>query len=196
MAMDDDEAFDRGMASLGVEPLDGGVSGRLTAERDRRREEGERRPLGQLAAERDRQREEEEQRLFEQAMRVLDAGAGRAKAGPRTPARPARPKIRRLKTRPKNLRVDDQIDLHGLRTEAALRRLEHFVAQASSSGLRTVLVITGKGHHSPGGRGILRQKIEEWIRGHSWRRVRTWSEAPARLGGRGAFVLYLRASST
>ncbi len=193
--MEDDEVFDRGMAALGVEPLDGGAPSRLTAERGRQREEDERRPLGQLAAERDRQREEEDRRLFERAMRGLDAGAGRAKAGPRTPARPARPKVRRLKTRPKNLRVDDQVDLHGLRTEAALRRLEHFVAQASAAGLRTVLVITGKGHHSPGGRGILRQKIEEWIRGHGWRRVRTFSEAPARLGGRGAFVLYLRAAS-
>ncbi len=176
--MDDDEVFDRSMASLGVEPLDGSIPGRLATERDRDRDESDR-------------------LLFERAMLELDkteAGCT-AQAVHRTPARPPRPSVRRLKTRPKNLRVDDQIDLHGLRTEPALRRLEHFVAEAAASGLRTVLVITGKGHHSPGGRGVLRQKVEEWIRGRSRARVRTWSEAPARLGGRGAFVLYLRATS-
>ncbi len=174
--MDDDEIFDRSMASLGVAPLDGA-------------------PPGRLAAERDQGREDSDRQVFEQAMRDLDAGESTPGAGRQAPARAARPKVRRLKTRPKNLRVDDQIDLHGLRTEAALRRLEAFIAEASSSGLRTVLVITGKGHHSPGGRGILRQRVEDWIRERGWRRVRTWSEAPARLGGRGAFVLYLRASS-
>ncbi len=174
--MDDEEVFDRSMASLGVEPLDGGVPGRLAAERDRARDESD-------------------GLLFEQAMRELEAPPGHAKADRQAPARPPRPRVRRLKTRPKNLRVDDQIDLHGLRTEPALRRLEHFVAEAAASGLRTVLVITGKGHHSPGGRGVLKQKVEEWIRGRSHRRVRTWSEAPSRLGGRGAFVLYLRAAS-
>lgn len=174
--MDDDEVFDRSMAALGVEPLDETVV------------------PGRLAAARDRDRDDDDRRLFEAAMRDLDAESTSG-AGRRAPARPARPKIRRLKTRPKNLRVDDQIDLHGLRGEAAVRRLERFVAQASASGLRTVLVITGKGHHSPGGRGILRQKVEDWIRGRSWRWARTWSEAPARLGGRGAFVLYLRAAS-
>lgn len=173
--MDDDEVFDRSMAVLGVEPLDGSTPGRL-------------------AAERQRSRDEDDQRLFEQAMRELETSTG-GDAGRRQAAGPARSKIRRLKTRPKNLRVDDQIDLHGLRTEPALRRLARFVDQAAASGSRTVLVITGKGHHSPGGRGILRQKVEEWIRNHGWRQVRTWSAAPSRLGGRGAFVLYLRAAS-
>ena len=124
-------------------------------------------------------------------MRALDDAGDRVKD--RRPP-PSPPKVRRLKTRPRNLRVDDQIDLHGQRAEAALRRLESFVARSAAAGLRTVLVITGKGHHSPGGRGILRQRVEDWIRGRSHTRVRTWSEAPARLGGRGAFVLYLRAA--
>ncbi len=171
--MDDDEIFDRSMASLGVEPLAGERPGRLAASRDQRRDE-------------------DDGRLFEQAMRELDDGGDRPAARPRPPARP---KVRRLKTRPKNLRVDDQIDLHGLRAEAALKRLEHFVAGASASGLRAVLVITGKGHHSPGGRGVLRQRVEDWIRERGGRRLRSWSEAPRRLGGRGALVLYLRASS-
>ncbi len=166
--MDEDELFDRTMASLGVEPLDGSVP-------------------GDLAAERDRKREDDDRHLFEQAMRQLEDGGS-----PSRPRPSAKPKVQRLKSRPRNLRVDDRLDLHGLRTEAALRRLESFVDQAAASGLRTVLVITGKGHHSPGGRGILRQRVEEWIRGRSRRHVRTWSEAPARLGGRGAFVLFLR----
>ncbi len=172
--MDDDDIFERSMDSLGVEPLDGGV---------RRRAEGD-----------DAHLEQEDRRLFEQAMRDLGtADGGRSGGGSAVPR--AAPKARRLKTRPKHLRPDDELDLHGLKAEEALKRLAHFVGVARASGARTVLVITGKGHNSPGGRGVLRRRVEEWIRGPGRVRVRAWCQAPARLGGGGAFVLYLRGRS-
>ncbi len=171
--MDDDEAFERSMEWLGVEPV-----GRQAPEPARGR---------------DVRREAEDRRLFEQAMADLNAddqGGCGAGAAPRSPP----PKPRRLKTRSKHLRVEEQLDLHGLRGDEAVRRLGHFVAQAAAARVRTVLVITGKGHRAPGGRGVLRQRVEQWIRGRGGRRVRAWSEAPARRGGRGAFVLFLRTS--
>ncbi len=180
---EDDDFFARSMASWGVEPV-GGRSRDRARTGDESPEEAGRSP----DAAGDDSLEEADRRLFEQAMRDLGPGAGGGPAGRRPP--PPRP--RRLKTRPKRLRVDDQIDLHGLKGEPAMRRLGYFVEQASSSGLRTVLVITGKGHHSPGGRGVLKRRVEEWIVRRGRPRVRAWSEAPARLGGRGAFVLYLR----
>ncbi len=180
--MDDDKVFDRSMASLGVTPL----AGRRPAESAADLEAD----LGEDDQEDD---QEDDRLLFEQAMRDLDASDRETPAG--APRRPVRPKVRRLKSVPRNLRVDDQVDLHGLRAEAALLRLDSFIAEAAGSGLRTVLVITGKGHHSPGGRGILRQRVEEWLHHRGRQRVQTWSEAPSRLGGRGALVLYLRAAS-
>ncbi len=192
--MDDDDIFERSMTSLGVEPLDGSAkgpagSGHDPAESSRPPADSTRPP----AKTREEGVEEDDLRLFEQAMRELDGGEG--EAGDSRQRRAELPKPRRLKTRPKHLRVDEHLDLHGLKADEALRRLGHFVVRASSSGVRTVLVITGKGHHSPGGRGVLRQRVEEWIGRRGRRLVRAWSEAPARLGGRGAFVLYLRNSS-
>ena len=167
MVREDDELFERSMRSLGVEPLGG--------RRDEPQEEDA---------------EEGERRLFEEAMRDLQAPAGkeadRPAAGPRLT-------VRRVKARPRGERIDDQIDLHGLKGEEALRRLRHFLAAAAGAGARTVLVITGKGHHSPQGRGVLRRRVEEWIVGQGRRRVRAYAQAPRALGGRGAYVLYLRA---
>jgi len=165
----DDEIFERSMASLGVEPLDG--------RRRRRRETSDEEP------------EEEDRRLFEEAMRDLEAPADKEAA---VPASDGRLKIRRVKARSRGERVDDHVDLHGLKKEEALRRLESFVAAAAGAGAGTVLVITGKGHHSPGGRGVLKQQVEEWILGRGRRRVRAYADAPRTLGGRGAYLLYLR----
>lgn len=168
--MDDDELFDRSMTSLGVEPLDGGSPGQQAKAR---------------------RRDDLDRREFERAMMELDVADSAAKDRP--PAgRPPRSKPRRLKTPPRGVRVDEQLDLHRMRAAAALQRLEGFVAEAVAARLRAVLVITGKGHHSPAGRGVLRQRVEEWIGKQSASRVKRWSDAPARLGGRGAVVLYLR----
>lgn len=168
--MDDDEDFARGMASLGVEPLDGGGVAR-----------------GESPAE---ELDENERRLFEEAMRDLGAPAGKDAVPGGGDG--GRFRVQRVKARAKGERVDEHLDLHGLKSEEALRRLESFVAEAAGAGARTVRVITGKGHHSPGGRGVLKQRVEEWIVHQGRRRVRAFAEAPRRLGGRGAYLLYLR----
>ncbi len=166
--MDDEELFEQRMASLGVEPLD-----------------------DQGGEEQSRQREalsEEDRRLFEQAMRGLgDPAEGEGSRPPKA----ALPPVRRVKARQRE-RIGDHIDLHRLQSAEAMKKLGRFVAEARSSGVRTVLVITGKGHHSPGGRSVLKQRVEQWLAGSGRRSVTAFSEAPRNLGGRGAYVLYLR----
>ncbi|MEM6974095.1 MAG: Smr/MutS family protein [Pseudomonadota bacterium] len=96
---------------------------------------------------------------------------------------------------------DARLDLHGLTAEQAHRRLDRFLAEAVSAGLRVVLVITGKGGRRrpedapwlPEGRGVLRDAAPRWIRqGAQGRRIVGIYEAHIRHGGAGAFYVYLR----
>ncbi len=175
--MDDDEIFERSMVSLGVEPLDAaGAKG----SKDR---------AGLLQSDLE---------LFEATMLDLEEGDRRSvdrrsRQGPLSRAR--RQTVRRRRSRLASLKIEDRLDLHRLKSGEALDRLERFLAAALRTGTSTVLVITGKGHHSPGGRGVLKQRVEEWILGRGKRFVRQFSEAPRALGGRGAYVLHLRQRS-
>ncbi|MCP4664207.1 MAG: Smr/MutS family protein [bacterium] len=128
-----------------------------------------------------------DERLFLEAMRELEAA-------PDKDQRPTQqPTLRKLrlskKTTPK---PEDSLDLHGKTTEEALSDLARFVAQAAAGKKKTVVVITGKGLHSHDGVGVLRQEVERWIRRRGKRFVRAFSEAPRALGGKGAYILYLR----
>lgn len=164
--MDDDELFEQRMASEGVERLGAEGAGR------RRRSDAV---------------SEEDRRLFEQALAEMEVPVvPDRRRGPG-----ASPAVRRVKARRRE-RVEEHVDLHRLKSRDALRRLERFVAESRAAGLRSVLVITGKGHHSPGGRGVLKQRVEEWIVGPGGRYLESYAEAPRRLGGGGAYVLHLR----
>ncbi len=167
--MDDEEFFKRSMASLGVEALDGNEHG-----------------AGSSA---ERRFAEVEGQMFRQAIKELDGVPPEVSSDE---PRHQQASVRRLKASSKMLRLEDQIDLHRLRSVEALRRLEVFVHRNSASRARNILVITGKGHHSPGGRGVLRERVEEWIQGPGRRYVSTYAPAPRAQGGRGAFVLSLR----
>ena len=52
-----------------------------------------------------------------------------------------------------------QIDLHGMTVEEAQRAAEAFLRESSRRGLRKVLIIHGKGYHSPGGKPVLKKQI-------------------------------------
>lgn len=56
--------------------------------------------------------------------------------------------------------LDARIDLHGLSQLQARQRLQHFIYRSVETGLRTVLVITGKGK---AGRGVLRENVPQWL---------------------------------
>jgi len=107
---------------------------------------------------------------------------------------------RRLDIDPRELRrlrrgqhsVDGRIDLHGLGTDEARQTVEAFVKKRAQEGDRVVLVVHGKGHHSPRGHAVLRGEIAAWLsQGRSARHVAAFTTAPDEHGGTGAVLVLL-----
>ncbi len=90
------------------------------------------------------------------------------------------------------LSIEARIDLHGLTQAEAHGRLLGFLRQAHASGLRHVLVITGKGT-SKGGDGVLRRAVPGWLATAPFAGlVGAHAEAARQHGGEGALYLRLR----
>lgn len=114
--------------------------------------------------------------------------------------------IERRKTRKiarGHIEIDARIDLHGLRQAEAERRLRAFLLDSRLQGLKTVLVITGKGaeretagrHQDPerGERGVLRRSVPMWLEQPELRAcVAGIAPAHIRHGGSGALYIHLR----
>lgn len=89
------------------------------------------------------------------------------------------------------------LDLHGMPLDEARRAVDDFLASQQKRGHRCVLVVTGKGKNSPGGTGVLREQVPEWLaRGPSARRVLAFASARPCDGGLGALVVLMRATSS
>jgi DNA-nicking Smr family endonuclease len=97
--------------------------------------------------------------------------------------------------------IDARLDLHGLRQEAAHRRLTAFLAAAQHRGARLVLVITGKGGPAADParamagdeRGVLRRQVPLWLADPALRPlVLGFSQAHPSHGGAGALYVRLR----
>lgn len=102
-----------------------------------------------------------------------------------------------------HVEIDARLDLHGLRQTDAERRLRTFLLRARADGLRTVLVITGKGadrdtddgHIALGRseRGVLRCSVPLWLEAPELRDcVAGIAPAHVRHGGSGALYIHLR----
>jgi DNA-nicking Smr family endonuclease len=107
---------------------------------------------------------------------------------------------RRLDVDPRELRrlrrgqyaIDGKLDLHGLGADEARHAVEAFVKKRAREGDRVVLVVHGKGNHSPRGRGVLRGEIAAWLsQGRSARHVAAFATAPDDHGGTGAVLVLL-----
>lgn len=86
------------------------------------------------------------------------------------------------------IRVDARIDLHGLTLERAHRALEAFVETCARGGLRTLLVITGKG--AP---GALKAEVPRWLAERPFQALVAGHAAAApRHGAAGALYVFLR----
>jgi DNA-nicking Smr family endonuclease len=87
------------------------------------------------------------------------------------------------------LPVDATLDLHGLTSEAARRRLREFIAEALSESLRVVRIVHGKGLRSGPGGPVLKALVERELQAHDG----VIGSAPARPadGGSGAVVVLL-----
>ena len=90
------------------------------------------------------------------------------------------------------LALSGRIDLHGLTQSEAHGLLHSFLYRAHASGMRHVLVITGKGA-SLGSGGILREAVPHWFATPSFRPlVSAYGFAHRAHGGDGAIYVRLR----
>jgi DNA-nicking Smr family endonuclease len=100
--------------------------------------------------------------------------------------------------------IEARIDLHGMRQAEAHAALRSFLAKSYERGLRTVLVITGKGapsrsrddDHGFMGRsesGVLRRNVPMWLAEPQLRQiVVSYTSAAIQHGGEGALYIHLR----
>ncbi|HJN60968.1 MAG TPA: Smr/MutS family protein [Alphaproteobacteria bacterium] len=89
------------------------------------------------------------------------------------------------------LRPEARVDLHGMTQAQAHAELNDFIAECRMAGLRSVLVITGKGSVREG--GVLRRMVPRWLNQAPLRgMVIAIEQAIPRDGGAGAFYLLLR----
>jgi len=87
--------------------------------------------------------------------------------------------------------VQEEIDLHGLRTEEARPLLVQFLEQADRRGARCVRVIHGKGWRSPKREPVLKPRVASWL--IQRKEVVAFCEARPEAGGSGAVMVLLRA---
>ena len=92
------------------------------------------------------------------------------------------------------LPVESTLDLHRHPARAAQERLTRFVAESRGSGLRMVLVITGKGDRS---RSLerLRDLVPVWLAGPLSPAILAFTPARAEHGGAGALYVLLRTAT-
>jgi DNA-nicking Smr family endonuclease len=91
------------------------------------------------------------------------------------------------------LRPAETLDLHGLTREEALPRTRAFLGHAARQGWAVVVIVTGKGLHSPTG-PVLRQAVEQLL-ASSPQLLLEWAPAPRQYGGAGALVVFPRPQS-
>lgn len=138
------------------------------------------------------QRDDEELRIFRQAVDALKMDVRFSDELPEeeSPQHPV-PVNRLRQLRRGGIRIDLQLDLHGLTRDEAIENLERFVKGAFNRGQKGVLVITGKGNNSPG-EPVLKAAVAAWLRDAGKAMITEFNPAPKEMGGSGAFVIFLK----
>ena len=85
--------------------------------------------------------------------------------------------------------IQAEVDLHGLRRDAARDRLAAFVRECTRRGQRCLRVVHGKGLGSPGRRPVLKQKAQRWLA--QCAEVIAFAQASGPQGGAGALIVLL-----
>lgn len=134
----------------------------------------------------------EDQRVFMQAVEALKLDVRFSDELNREEPAPRPAPVNRLRqVRRGGLRIDLQLDLHGLTRDEAIENLERFVTGAYNRGQKGVLVITGKGMNSPG-EPVLGAAVSSWLRDKGKSMVSEFVVAPREMGGGGALVVFLK----
>ena len=87
--------------------------------------------------------------------------------------------------------TQDQLDLHGLRTEEARALLVSFLNDALKHGMRCVRIVHGKGLRSRNAEPVLKRKVGNWLAQRD--EVLAFVQARAEDGGGGAVMVLLKA---
>ena len=90
------------------------------------------------------------------------------------------------------LRPEATLDLHGCYREEARKKVRNFLESRQRQGMKTVLIITGRGLRSKNGESVIRSDIEAYLRTRAKAWVVEWGRAPKQYGGDGALVVFLR----
>lgn len=92
-----------------------------------------------------------------------------------------------------SLSVEAHLDLHGLNSDQALDNLLFFIRESYLQSRRALLIVTGRGKNSPGGRSVLKEEIQSWLTRDPLRRiVLAFCTAQPKDGGAGALYVLLR----
>ena len=86
--------------------------------------------------------------------------------------------------------IQAELDLHGLRRDAARTAVAGFLREAGQRGWRCLRLVHGKGHGSPGREPVLKAKVQRWLGQHD--AVLAFTQATAPEGGTGALIVLLR----
>lgn len=178
---EDPRLFEREMQGMGVKCLNPEDRPAVAADDVAREVSAE--PSGKSQAEAD------DAALFQQAVNGMDQIFKEEELPEAGAAGTAAPR-RRKQLKMGHLKPEAQLDLHGMKSEAALQKVQFFLKNAQHHGFRTVLIITGKGNRSDTGpvlrnavAGLLDQKQDQVVE---------WTTAPRQYGGSGAMVVFLR----
>jgi DNA-nicking Smr family endonuclease len=186
----DDDALLFHRLFAGVKPLDR-PPGRVP------RQPVERSEAVQRAAKRGREAEQADGDAVHERLRALVEGGTRfevADDGRRVEGRRIDLPIEALRRlRRGQLPIDGRLDLHGMAVSEARAQLGLFLRTMRTRGERCVLIIHGKGEHSPQGVGVLRGETAAWLsQGPSSQHVAAFATAAAHDGGEGALYVLLR----
>lgn len=88
------------------------------------------------------------------------------------------------------------LDLHELGVKEALAQTAKFLDEASRAGSDRVRIVYGKGRHSEGGRGILREAVPRWLAGEGRRWVASFSPVLEPTGEEGSVEVRLKGSGS
>lgn len=86
--------------------------------------------------------------------------------------------------------IQHQIDLHGLRCDAACEKLGGFLRSCLHHDIRCARIITGKGLGSPNKQSVLKYQVPRWLAQRN--EVLAFVQAHPADGGAGAIVVLLR----
>ncbi len=91
------------------------------------------------------------------------------------------------------LPIDAELDLHGLRREAAIQALSRFLEESLTEGCRFLIIVHGQGYGSESA-AVLKPLTRHWLSQQD--EVLAWCPAQPRHGGGGATYVYLRRSAS